>query len=129
MPRLLSFPSRQNQFIQENYFNNAPIRCIAIAMNTNSAFTASFTENPYWYQQFGLRHIRILRSGQSVVGNTYNNCHLYVTTIRALNVVHDDIPSVLIDKLKDHYVLVFDLTSMQDEPCSTRKCNRSHYIG
>ena len=32
-------PARQNQFIQENIFNNAPIRRIAIAMNTNSAFT------------------------------------------------------------------------------------------
>ena len=42
-------PARQNQFIQENIFNNAPIRRIAIAMNTNSAFTGSFTENPYWY--------------------------------------------------------------------------------
>ena len=28
-------PARQNQFIQENIFNNAPVRRIAIAMNTN----------------------------------------------------------------------------------------------
>ena len=34
-------PARQNQFIQENSFNNAPVRRIAIAMNTNSAFTGS----------------------------------------------------------------------------------------
>ena len=54
-------PSRQKQFIQENIFNNSPIRRIAIAMNTNSAFTSSFTENPFWYQQFDLRQIRILR--------------------------------------------------------------------
>ena len=40
-------PARQNQFIQENIINNAPIRRIAIAMNTNSAFTGSFTENPF----------------------------------------------------------------------------------
>ena len=39
-------PARQNQFIQENIFNNAPIRRIAIAMNTNSAFNGSYTENP-----------------------------------------------------------------------------------
>ena len=32
-------PARQNQFIQENIFNNAPVRRIAIAMNKNSAFT------------------------------------------------------------------------------------------
>ena len=34
-------PARQNQFIQENIFNNAPVRRFAIAMNTNSAFTGS----------------------------------------------------------------------------------------
>ena len=50
-------PARQNQFIQEKIFNNAPIRRIAIAMNKNSAFTGSFTENPCWYQQFDLRQI------------------------------------------------------------------------
>ena len=70
-------PASQNQFIQENIFNNAPIRRVAIAMNTNSAFTGSFTENPFWYQQFGLRHIRILRGGQSVVDyDTSDNCRL-----------------------------------------------------
>ena len=42
-------PARQNQFIQENIFNNAPVCRIAIAMNTNSAFTGSYTENPFWY--------------------------------------------------------------------------------
>ena len=34
----------------------------------------------------------------------------------------DDIPSIPLDDLKDHYVLVFDLTSMQD---ATENC---HYI-
>ena len=48
-------PARQNQFIQENIFNNAPVHRIAIATNTNSAFTGSHTENPFWYQQFDLR--------------------------------------------------------------------------
>ena len=68
---------RRNQFVQENIFNNAPIRHIAIARNTNSVFTGSFSEKPYWYQQFGLRHIRILRGGQSVVDyDTSDNCRL-----------------------------------------------------
>ena len=49
------FPARQNQFIKENIFNNAPFRRIAVAMNTNSAFTGSYSENPFWYQQFELR--------------------------------------------------------------------------
>ena len=47
-------PVRQNEFFRENIFNNAPIRRIAIAMNSNSAFTGSFAENPFWYQQFNL---------------------------------------------------------------------------
>ena len=40
-------PSSQNQFIQENNFNNAPIRRIAIAMNTNSAFTVLSLETRF----------------------------------------------------------------------------------
>ena len=42
-------PARQNQFIQDNIFNNAPIRLVAIAMNTNSAFTGFFTGKPFCY--------------------------------------------------------------------------------
>ena len=53
--RTFIIPSGQNQFIQENVFNNAPIRRIAIAMNTNSAFTGHFQENLFLYQKFGLR--------------------------------------------------------------------------
>ena len=40
-------PARQNQFIQENIFNNAPVRRIIIEMNTNSGLTGSYTENPF----------------------------------------------------------------------------------
>ena len=109
-------PARQNQFIQENIFSNAPIRRVAIAMNTNSAFTGSFTENPFWYQQFDLRKIRILRGGQPIVDfDTADNCRLYVTTMKAMN-FQDDFPLLPIYDLKDHYVLVFDLTSMQEAP-------------
>ena len=59
--------ARQNQYIQENIFNNAPIRRIATAMNSSTAFIGSFAENPFWYQQFNLRDIRILRGGQPIV--------------------------------------------------------------
>ena len=41
------------------------------------------------------------------------NCRLYVTTMKAMN-FQDDIPSNPIDKFKHHYVLLFDLTRMQD---------------
>ena len=38
----------------------------------------------------------------------------------------DDIPSIPIDNFKDHYVLVFDLTSMQD---ATENCHYPKFIG
>ena len=119
-------PARQNQFIQENIFKNAPVPRIAIAMNTNSAFTGSYTENPLRFQQFDLRQIRILRGGQPIVDfDAADNCRLYVTTMKAMN-FQDDIPSVPIDNFKDHYVLVFDLTSMQD---ATEKCHYPELVG
>ena len=119
-------PARQNQFIQENIFNNAPVRRIAIAMNTNSAFTGSCTENPFWYQPFHLRQIRILRGGQPIVDfDAADNSRLYVTTMKAMN-FQDDIPSIPIDKFKDHYVLVFDLTSKQD---ATENCHYPELVG
>ena len=107
-------PARQNQFIQKNIFNNAPILRKAIAMNSNSAFTGSFAENPFCYQQFNLRYIRILRGGQPIVPyDTTDNCRLYVTTMKAIN-FQDAIPPSPVDHFEDHYVLVFDLTSLQD---------------
>ena len=119
-------PARQNHFIQENIFNNAAVRRIAIAMITNSAFTGAYTENPFPYQQFELRQIRILREGQPIVDfDAADNCRLYVTTMKAM-IFQDDIPSIPIDNFKDHYILVFDLTSMQD---ATEKCHYSKLVG
>ena len=83
-------------------------------MNTNSAFTGSLTENSFWYQQFDLREIRILSGGEPIVDfDTSDKCQLYVTTMKAMN-FQDDIPLIPIDNFQDHYVLVSDLTSMQD---------------
>ena len=83
-------------------------------MNTNSAFTGAYTEYPFWYQHLDLRQFIIPRGGQPIVDfDAADNCRLYVTTMKAMN-FQDDIPSMPIDNFKDHYVLVFDLTSMQD---------------
>ena len=77
LAKTLIIPVGQNQFFQENIFNIAPVRRIAIAMNTNSAFTGSYTKYPFWYQQFDLRQIRILRRGQpSVDFDAAENCRL-----------------------------------------------------
>ena len=119
-------PARQNRFIQENIFNKAPVRRLAIAVNTNSAFTGSYTENPFWYQHFDLRQITILRNGQPIVDfDAADNCRVYVTTMKAMN-FQDDIPSIPIDNIKDHYVLVFHLTSMQD---ATENCHYPELVG
>ena len=45
LAKTFSIPVRQNQIIQKFFLINALIRRIAIAVNTNSAFTGSFTEN------------------------------------------------------------------------------------
>ena len=87
-------PSGQNQFIQENVFNNAPIRRPAIAMNTNSAFTGNFQENPFHYEKFGLRELRIVRRDRAIVSlDATNDCRAYVTTMKALN-FNEEIPSL-----------------------------------
>ena len=85
-------PARQNQFSQENIFNNAPVRRIAIANITNSSFNDFCIENPFWYQQNDLRQIRILRGRRPIVdfGAADNYC-LYVTTMKAMN-FHGDNP-------------------------------------
>ena len=107
-------PARQNKFSKKNIFNNAPVRRIAVAMNTNSAFTGSYTENPFWYQKFDFRQSKILRAGQPMVDfDAADKFRLYVTTMKAMNFQYD-IPSISTGKFKVHYVIVFDLTSMDD---------------
>ena len=83
-------------------------------MNTNSEFTGLYSENPFWYQNFHLRQIRILRGGQPIVDfDAADNCRQYVTTMKAMN-NQDGIPSFLVNNFRNHFALVFDLTSMQD---------------
>ena len=45
--------------------------------------------------------------------------------MKAMN-FQDDIPSIPIDDFKDHYVLVFELTSMQD---ATENCHYPELVG
>ena len=95
-------------------------------MNTNSAFTSSYTENPFRYQQIDLRKKSMFLVEQPIVDyDAADNCRLYVTTMKAMN-FRDDIPSIPFDDFKNHYELVFDLTSMQD---STEKCHYPELVG
>ena len=112
--RTFIIPSRQNQFIQEDVFNNAPIRRIAVAMNTNSAVAGSFYENPFNYQQFHLRELRIIRGGRAIISlDTTSPCRPYVTTMKAMQ-FNEDFPALPMEHFQNHYILVFDLTSLQD---------------
>ena len=89
-------------------------------MNTNPAFTGSFTENPFWCQQFDLRQTRALRGGQLIVDlDAADNCRFCVTTMKAMN-FQSVINSIPIDNFKNRYVLVFDLTSIQE---ATENCH------
>ena len=118
--------ARQNQCIQENIFNNVPVRRIAFAMITNSAVTGFYNENPFWYQQFDLRQTRIPRRGQLIVDfDAADNCRLYVTKMKAMN-FQDDILSIAFNKFKNHCVLVFDLISTQD---ATENCHYPELVG
>ena len=86
----------------------------------------SHTENPFCFEQFELRQIRILRGGQPIVDfDAADNFRLCFTTMKAMN-FQDDIPSIPIDNFKDHYVLVFDLTSLQD---ATENCHYPELVG
>ena len=87
-------------------------------MNTSSAFNGHFQENPFLYRKFGLRELSIELSGGGGGGavvsmDTTKNCGAYVTTMRAMN-FNKEIPALSNDFLTDPYVLVFDLTSLQD---------------
>ena len=83
-------------------------------MNTNSAFTKSYSEIQFWFQEFNLRQTRILRGGQpNAQSDAADNCRPCITTMKT-NDSHDDIPSIPTHNFKQHCVLVFDLTSMQD---------------
>ena len=107
--RTFIIPSGQNQFVQENVFNNAPIRIIAIAMNTNSSFTGDFQENHFHYRKFGLRELRIA----IVSVDTTNDCRAYVTTMKAMN-FNEEVPALPNNLLQNHYVFVIDLNSLKD---------------
>ena len=45
--------------------------------------------------------------------------------MKAMN-LQDDLPSIPNDNFKDHYVLLFDLTSMED---ATENCHYSELVG
>ena len=83
-------------------------------MNTNSAVAGSFYENPFNYQKFHLRELRIIRGGRAIISlDTTSPCRPYVTTMKAMQ-LNKDFPALPMEDFQNHYNLVFDLTSQQD---------------
>ena len=108
--RTFIIPSRQNQFTQENILNNATIRKINIATKTNSAVARS----SFNYQQFILRELRIIRSGRAIIFLfTTSPCRPNVTTMKAMH-FNEDFPALPMEKFQSHYILVFELNSLQE---------------
>ena len=84
------------------YAHKTPVCRIFIEIHKDSAFTGSNIGKQFSYQQFNLRQMRILRRGQPIVDfNAADKYCLYVTTMKVVS-FQDDIPSIPIDKFKDH---------------------------
>ena len=61
-----------------------------------------------------MRELRIVRGGRAIVTlDTPNDCRAYVTTMKAMN-FNEEIPALPNHQFENHYILVFDLTSLQD---------------
>ena len=64
-------------------------------------------------------------SETNVIFDAADDCRLYVTTMKAMN-FQDDIPSIPVDKINNHLVIVFELTSVQH---ATEKCHYPKLFG
>jgi len=113
IPKTFIIPAGQNSWKHEDVFMKEPIRRMAIAMNTNTAFGASNVSNPFNYQKFRLRSITVYRNGIPIAGTpleTEDNKRAYFNglTFLAFGRLSHGIP---ITQFENHYILVFDLTS------------------
>ena len=61
-----------------------------------------------------MRELRIVRGGRAIVSlDTNNDCRAFVTTMKAMN-FNEEIPALSHHQSQNDYILVFDLTSIQD---------------
>jgi hypothetical protein len=116
LPKTFIIPAGQNSWKHEDVFMKEPIRRVAIAMNTNTAFGASNISNPFNYQKFDLRQITIYRNGTPIVGtpmDTTNDRRLYYNTLASLAFGHSS-HGIPLNLYPNHYIMVFDLTSTHE---------------
>jgi hypothetical protein len=107
-------PAGQSTCVHENVFNNKPIRSIAIAMNNNEDFIGSIESDPFSFKPFGLQRIVLKRNGLTLYDVTMSeggHVRMFYTTLKSLHFDHDG-PGISLDEfIKNHFVMVFDLTS------------------
>ena len=109
----ISNPATRSQF-SKTIFNEISVPQIAIAKNTNTAFSIAYTAIVFLYQQFNQKQIRKFTGSQPTVHFVAaDNCGFFVTTTKA-KTFQDNRPSISITNFKNHYVLVFELTSFQE---------------
>ena len=61
-----------------------------------------------------MRELRVVCGGGAIVSlDTTNDCRAYVTTMKAMN-FNEEILALPNHQFENHYILLFDLTSLQD---------------
>ena len=61
-----------------------------------------------------MRDLRIIRGGRATISlDTTSPCRTCVTTMKAMQ-FNEDFPALPMEDFQNHYILVFDLTSLQD---------------
>lgn len=113
IPKTYVVPPGQNTWKHEDIFMKEPIRRLAIAMNTNTAFAGSSATNPFHYTKFDLQSITLYRNGIPISGtplSTIDTKRAYFSSLGALSFA-DHGHGIPLDQYKDHFVIVFDLTS------------------
>ena len=96
-------------------------------MKTILAVAGFFLENPFSYQQFYLRELRIIRGGRAIVSlDTTSPCRPIVTTMKAMQ-LNGDLSAVPMDDFQTHYILLFDMTPLQDADIDFTTGCRMHY--
>ena len=99
----------QNHYIQEKIGHNAPMRQLAIAMDTYMAFTGSLKSSAFRYKRFKFRSIRIIRGSLVVDLDTRDNVQSYLSTMMGLK-FDEGGPGISREECPEHFVQVFDLT-------------------
>ena len=116
LPKTFVIPAGQNSWKHEDIYMKEPVRRMAIAMNTNTAFGASNVHNPFYYGKHGLRSITVLRNGIPIVGTpmeTTDSKRAYYKSLQALAFGHSS-HNIPLNQFDNHFVLVFDLTSTEE---------------